>query len=160
MTNKELEQKIKELENQLTELKNAKVEDKVWKPENEEKYWFVLYDGDVYWDWWRDDDYDIFQYEQGNCFKTKEEAEEHLKKLTIQGKFKTYVREHSDKLDWENEKQDKWYVYYISKTGEFYYGTYSLTTDAFGCYASSEQILRDAIESIGGEEVAKKYLFD
>lgn len=160
MTNKELEQKIKELENQIAELKNAKVEDKVWKPDEEEKYWFVNSNGCVDWVWWHNEDYYIFDYEQGNCFKTKEEAEEHLKKLTIQGKFKTYVREHSDELDWDDGSQPKFYIYYgfdCCKINR----TYILAAKRQGTtHASSEQILRDAIEYIGGEEVAKKYLFD
>lgn len=160
MTKQELEQKIKELENQIAELKSAKVEGKVWKPKVGEKCWCVLNSGEVDWFVWKGNNRDIFRYEQGNCFKTEEEAEEHLKKLTIQGKFKTYVREHSDELDWNDEEQEKWYVYYISKTGEFNYSSYRTSRDSFGVYASSEQIIIDAIEYIGGEEVAKKYLFD
>lgn len=84
MTKQELEQKIKELENQIAELKNAKVEDKVLEPENGEKYWCVLSSGDVEWYIWHDDNaIDTFRYEQGNCFKTEEEAEFSLKYQNI-----------------------------------------------------------------------------
>lgn len=160
MTKQELEQKIKELENQIAELKNAKVEDKVWKPKEEERYWYVTSYVSVDWEWWHNENYDIFNYEQGNCFKTREEAEEHLKKLTIQGKFKTYVREHSDELDWKNSQQEKWYLDYDKKIDEIECESIIYFKKQGTTYASSEQILKDAIEYIGGEEVAKKYLFD
>ena len=53
-----------------------------WKPETDQKYYYVRGDGSVDSDIW--DDYfaiDNGRFEIGNCFKTKEEAERAVEKL-------------------------------------------------------------------------------
>lgn len=60
-----------------------------WKPEKFQKYYFSDNDGSVWYNRWDGDHIDRNRFEIGNCFKTKEEAEqaaEYLKALaTVRG---------------------------------------------------------------------------
>jgi len=47
-----------------------------WKPEDYEKYWFVLPNGKPDWDKWRCDTVDTEYHAFGNCFPTREAAEQ------------------------------------------------------------------------------------
>ena len=159
MNKQELEQKIEQLQKQLDELKNVKVDEtkKRWIPVENERYYYINGDlkiGDVIF---YDDKYDNNLIELGDCFNTKEEAQFVADKIKYNLMFKNYVEEHSEPLDWKNHQQEKWCVYY-----DYY-------NNCIGCdwrvglkiqgeiYASSKQILKDAINYVGEENV-KKYI--
>ena len=57
-----------------------------WKPEADQKYYFLNNDGSVGYNHWDGDHIDRNRFEIGNCFKTVEEAEkavEYLKALAV-----------------------------------------------------------------------------
>ena len=57
-----------------------------WKPETDQKYYFIRTSGYVYDSIWTNDSIDDGRFEIGNCFETKEEAEravEYLKALAV-----------------------------------------------------------------------------
>ena len=56
------------------------VPEKKW-PEVDDKYWLVDGYGDISWYRFSNDDINLFRLKSGNCFKTKEEAEEHYKEI-------------------------------------------------------------------------------
>lgn len=61
-------------------------ESKRWKPETDQKYYFIRTSGYVYDSIWTDDSIDNGRFEIGNCFQTEEEAEkvtEYLKALAV-----------------------------------------------------------------------------
>ncbi len=77
-----------------------------WKPEMHQVYCYVNSDGYVYGTTWTDDYFDNGRFEIGNCFQTKEEAEqvvEYLNALAI-------VR--GDATSKFVKSGDNWYVYY------------------------------------------------
>ena len=160
MTQQERENKIKELENQIEELKMAKFEEpqsKRWKPKDDKNYYVVDSHGDATICYWEDDKFDEWQYLIGNCFKIEEEAEEYKKQIEYTARYKNYVEEHSEPLNWFDDEQEKWFAFF-----NFY--TNSITTSYIiwekyqgVTYASSEQIIEDAINEIG-EDNFKKYV--
>ena len=97
---------------------------KRWKPEIDEKYFYISYEGTVCVAPWSNDDLDNWRYFIGIVFQTPQEAKEYRKKIEIQAQFKDFVEERSEKLDWGNENQDKYYLYYnyITKNiiGDYY----------------------------------------
>ena len=78
-----------------------------WKPEMSQTYYYVVGDGRVYDDTWVNDSaVDNGRFEIGNCFETKEEAEqvvEYLKALAV-------VR--GDAISKFTKDRNNWYVYY------------------------------------------------
>ena len=158
MTQQEYENKIKELEKQIEELKMAKVEEpqsKRWKPEYDETYWFL--NGGVYCEKWTDCVWDNFQYTIGNCFKTKEEAEEYKKQIEYTARYKNYIEEHSEPLDWNDYEQEKWEAHFSFYKNIIITDCNLIEKHQGVIYASSKQIIEDAIKEIG-EDNFKKYV--
>lgn len=159
MTQQEYENKIKELQDELEKLKAAKIADsgKRWKPNKYETYWLVDNCGGAGEVTWQNGDYDKWHYLTGNCFKTKKEAEEYKKQIEYTARYKNYIEEHSEPLDWNNLFSHKYCVEFISDENEFKVSWYSSLKNQGTIYASSEKIIRDAIREIG-EDNFKKYV--
>ena len=157
MTQAEKDKIIKELQEKLAEAEKIKVDNKRWKPKDGEEYWKVYSDGTVLTRSQRNDAYDKWAYLTDNCFKTKKEAEEHKKQIEYTARYKNYIEEHSEPLDWKDEDQRKYYPGVETIDNKIYvecYNTYKLQGPI---YASSEQIILDAIKEIG-EDNFKKYV--
>lgn len=160
MTQQEYENKIKELQDELEQLKAAKIEaeqPKRWRPEYDETYWMVESNGYVCHLYWNNDCSGDWHYLTGNCFKTVEEAVEHKKQIEYTARYKNYIEEHSEPIDWVNECKIKYcasYDYSINKI---------VTDDCSFCrtqgtvFASNQQVILDAIKEIG-EDNFKKYV--
>jgi len=159
MTQQEYENKIKELQDELEELKAAKIEaeqPKRWKPQCGESYWLVDEFGTKVHYTFRNDRDDKWLYLTGNCFKTAKEAEEYKKQIEYTALYNYYIEEHSEPLDWKSG-QRKWYA--ELKTDEESIevnGVYTYKQQGV-IYASSEEIIWDAIKKIG-EDNFKKYV--
>lgn len=159
MTQQEYENKIKDLEKQIEELKMAKIEEpqsKRWKPEYDDDYWYVDSFGIVKDTSRNTDSFDNWTMLTGNCFKTKEEAEEHKKQIEYTARYKNYIEEHSEPLDWENDNQRKYFACYNFYKEEISCD-YCYEFLSFDIYASSVEIILDAIKEIG-EDNFKKYV--
>lgn len=153
----ELKEKLTKLEAELKESKEPK--GKRWKPEYNNIYWHITTGGNFRCWEWEDDDIDEFRYLTQNCFETEEEAEEHKKEIETYFKFKNYVEEHSEPVDWNNDCQQKFRYYYSFDEEDICCGFDIFLKYQGAIYASSVEILKDAIDYIGGKEVAKRYLF-
>lgn len=144
--------------------KANKPKNKVWKPEENETYYYSYSDGSV--------NHDIFhhcnvtgdyvhenRYAMGNCFKTREEAEFTLEKQKVIMELKRFALEHNDKeIDWNNIEQRKCFLSYQHDKNiifiDFYY-----SVQIYNIYFTSEEIAQAAIKEIG-EERLKKYYFE
>lgn len=162
MTQQEYENKIKELEKQIEELKTAKIEEsqlKRWKPKEKanETYYLVTTNGEISNTRWLNDNFDKWLYLTDNCFKTKEEAEEYKKQIEYTARYKNYIEEHSEPIDWKNKEQSKFCVRYDNTVEMFMVDEYTYYSYQGTIYASSEQIIEDAIKEIG-EDNFKKYV--
>lgn len=131
---------------------------KVWKPEDNEKYFYVSGRGVINICRWINDTTDNGCYEIGNCFKTKEEAEFALEKVKVETELRRFAEENNEhEIDWKNKKQEKWFIFYNCKEeiiNPIYLYDFYICNICF----TSEEIARQAIKSIG-EERLKKYYF-
>lgn len=161
MTLEECKNEIKELKERLEKLEAEKIEKpqqlKRWKPEYNERYNIIDDNGETCDLRWDDDRYDNWRYLIGNCFKTEEEAEEYKKKIEYTARYKNYIEEHSEPIDWEDKEQEKYYPTFDSSQIEYQYSRFYKQQGII--YASSEQILEDAIKEIG-EDNFKKYVLE
>lgn len=158
MTRAEYEKKKAELEKQLEELEKEEIIDIRWKPNINKRYYYVSDFGVVHSVWFNDDKYDEWLYITGNCFKTKEEAEEYRKKLETYYKFKNYIEERNEPIDWENGDQEKWYIYVdFCKNINIEFDPFLKQQGTI--YATSEQLIKDAIEYVGEDNI-KKYILE
>ena len=160
MTQQEYENKIKELQDELEQLKAAKIEAeqlKRWKPKCYDEYYYVDSCGIVDNNKWLEDDADEWRYLTGNCFETEEEAEEYKKQIEYTARYKNYIEEHSEPLDWKDFEQAKYYTEFNYDRGQINIDYYCYYKSQGTIYASSEQIIWDAIKEIG-EDNFKKYV--
>lgn len=160
MTQQEYENKIKELQDKLERLKAAKIEaeqPKRWKPKGDEEYWGVDYNGLIFKNSCGNDDVDNWCYLTGNCFKTKEETEYYKKQIEYTARYKNYIEEHSEPLDWNNRNQIKYSAWFGFTSKEVHTEQTAQGKHQGAIYASSEQIILDAIKEIG-EDNFKKYV--
>ena len=161
MTQQEYENKIKELQDELEELKAAKIEaeqPKRWKPSQNQAYFTVEIDGQVECVSGYPDEVIEWDFLIGNCLKTKEEAEERKKQIEYTARYKNYIEEHSEPLVWKNYDQCKLFVGFDYVTEKIEVGYTSFAKNQGVIYASSEQIIRDAIEEIGKDNFNKYVL--
>ncbi|MFR1944936.1 MAG: hypothetical protein ACLS20_06520 [Faecalimonas umbilicata] len=131
----------------------------VWKPEGNEKYFFVSGCGVINSCKWINDTTDNGYYEIGNCFKTKEEAEFALEKRRVEVELHRFAEENNEcKIDWKDENQNKYYMYYNNVTGEIEDSVLYRSKIAGVVYFSSIKILEQAIQVIGKGRLKKYYL--
>lgn len=135
---------------------------KVWKPMNDEMYFFINPDNPsgVDYCYCTESDFDERVYAVGNCFQTKEAIEFALEKLKVIAEMKKYIVEHDDvDLDWNNCEQEKWYIKYYHDTDDID-ADYNMCTQIVdnSLYASSSEILEAMIEEIGQDRI-KRYYF-
>lgn len=149
LSEKEREQLIKIIKKSNRSKRN------IWKPEYDEWYFYVSGYGIVGSNVWINDYIDNGYYEIGNCFKTEEEAKFALEKLKVETELRRFAEENNEyEIDWENDAQEKWFIYYCDKI--CLYQTYiTMRNDV---YFSSKKIAKQAIDYIGEERLKKYYL--
>lgn len=131
---------------------------KVWKPEDNEKYFYVSGRGVINICRWINDTTDNGCYEIGNCFKTKEEAEFALEKAKVEAELRRFAEENNEyEIDWEDDDQKKWFIYYNCDTKKIDI-IYNTVLKTHCIHFSSKEITKQAIDYIG-EERLKKYYF-
>jgi len=165
MNKEELQNKISEVEKMLCELKDE-LEDmeekeaekgKIWKPADDETYWYVDLDGEICKSASIRMCFDTYTINFGNCYPTKEKAEFEANREKYTRLFRRYVEQHSEPLDWGNVYQDKYYCYYRHNSRTIEFSNAAGIQDAFIIYASSEEVLKEAIDFIG-EDNFKRFI--
>ena len=103
------------------------IQSKRWKPEEDETFWYVDDDGDVDVDvghsYRADDETDKYRYKTGNCYRTEKEVETALARIIALADVREYILDNDlqvDNVDWSDEEQDKWVIYYDHDDSEFY----------------------------------------
>ena len=121
MINKELLEKIARLETELAEVKEMAEAmkkradgDGLFKPEDGEKYWYILGSPVVYESQWENHPIDHDRYSIGNYFPTQQAAEDTVRALKLIQK----ARESQNGFvpDWKNSKQKKYSLRLYSGT--------------------------------------------
>lgn len=115
---KELEKELKKYKDRCNELEKiidenltSVVERRV---EAGEKYYFIYNDGSTDCDWEELNELDTCRYEIGNYFKTEEEAKKAVEKMKTYTQLKKIALRlnKGEKIDWTNNDQAKYYIYY------------------------------------------------
>lgn len=155
------EMTLKEIQEQLgyeVEIIAEKEEkSKVWKPKDEEDYWFVDSHGDIKFDYWGSYPFEENLYAIGNCFRTEEEAELYRRKLLVTAELKRFAEEHNGKIDWNDFNQRKYCFCFNSAKKEIVID-YWWIAKMESVYFSSQEIAQRALETIGAERIKKYYL--
>lgn len=158
MNKTELQQKIVDMEKQLAELKKEleKKDKGIWKPATGEKYYYLSTYGVVNHEL-NTTDTDYAKVEFGNYYKTKEEAEKMATYLKYTNLLRKYVEEHSEPIDWGND-EPKYSIWYDTDRNIFHTEGDDCYPQQGTIYASSEEVLKEAIDFVGEENI-KKYIF-
>lgn len=153
MKRNEYEAKLKSLTEEIEKLKKVEIEeDEVWKPEINENYYLVSGNGTIKKAKWIPCGLDVFRFDNGNVFKTEEEAEFEAERMNVYRKLRQYS---------SNRKlcKDYFYIGYdIFKKGIVYVKV-SNSIIRYGdlCFESKE-VAEKAVEFVGKEKVLKYYL--
>ena len=140
--------------------KASKPKNKVWKPEENETYYYSYSYGNIDEDTWDSANEDRNRYALGNCFKTKEEAEFALERQKVITELKRFALEHNDKeIDWSNRCQNKHFLYFNHDKNRTCISACTYFQYAQCIYYTSIEIARAAIQEIGEERI-KKYYFE
>nr|DAH61747.1 MAG TPA: hypothetical protein [Caudoviricetes sp.] len=134
------------------------VERKRWKPEDNEKYWFITDYGTVNYTLFMPKiQNDNMRFKNYNCFPTREQAELETEKILVRRRLEDIARRlnKSRTIDWNNYEQAKHCI-------ELYKN--NIITNFYSCHKSQgttyclDGDFKDiAIQEIG-EERLKKYL--
>lgn len=136
-------------------------ENKVWKPKKVESYWYICNAGNIVDDRNDNTKTDEDRFSIGNCYKTQEEAKHMVEKLKVIKELKDFALENNEEeIDWNNEEQKKYSFNYNLRSKEFYFITnLCIKESPASVYFTSEELAKQAIETIGEERI-KKYYFD
>lgn len=164
LSQEEYERRIKELQDELEELKKVKVEDnkpkkgEIWKPDlKTQEYYYYIGDFGTAKTYRANCPNDDIRISDGNFYKTEEEAKHQANVQKYTNLFRKYVEEHSEPLDW-NSGTYKYYVYYSFWSNQIKIDYYYSSKTQGVIYASSSEVLEDAIEFVGKENVIKYVL--
>lgn len=165
MTKKELENKISDLEKQIIELKGElEKEDgkipvgEIWKPKEGESYvCYSIFTDDYCKELNTCTNFDIRVMNSGIAYPTEEKAEFEANREKYTRLFRQYVEQHSEPLDWKFYKQPKYLIKCYEDKFTFDYNISA--PKPFVIYASSIQVLKDAVDFVGEENV-KKYILE
>lgn len=152
----QLKQQLEEISKKIAELEKPKKE--IWMPKVGQDYWYITDAGTVADASYDEDNFDNEVCDWGNFFKTEAEAEYQAKVQKYTNLFRKYVEEHSEKLDWGNVEQEKYYLYFAVEEKEIYFDCEFYYKQQGTIYAGSKEVLQEAISFVGKENVLKYVL--
>ena len=101
----ELEEKVKELMKEIETLKQQeKTEEFEYPFEEDEQYWVLYQDGDINYGTWNNYEIDTKRYDQGNIFKTEQEAERERDKRALLTRFRQFRDKCNE--EWKQKRED------------------------------------------------------
>ena len=129
-----------------------------WKPKEHEIFYSVDSFGDVYTQFF--DSGDSFVKEllsRLNCFQTKEQAQVEFEKILVRRQLEDIAKRlnKGEKVDWRDDSQPKFYLYYNCCSENIKYGIYYHSKIAGVVYCLTEKLLDIAKEEIGEERLIK-----
>ena len=151
-----LKQQLEEISKKIAELEKSKEE--IWKPEIGDDYWYIAGIGSVADACDDEDDFDNAVFACGNFYKTEAEAEYQAKVQKYTNLFRKYVEEHSEPLDWGCDDKCKYCSHYDYRNCQIYFDCAYCHKQQGTIYASSQEVLQEAISFVGEENVIKYVL--
>ena len=152
----EILKEIEELKNKIAELeKEIKKENSGrWKPERNDKYFYISAHAEVCDDKWEEYEGDNDRYSIGNCFRTKKGAEFAVEKLKVIAELKDY--EEQDAV-WD-ERNSHYYILFDAKDRKILTCETKLWIPQGAIFFKSEENAKKAIETVGEDRI-RKYIF-
>ena len=139
-------------EEQLQQLGIEVGKDKRWRAEENAVYYFTTDTGKVGVSREYLMDVDNIRYDTHNYFKTKEEAEEYAKVLEIKRQLIKFADEHNG----ADSSQRKWFItYHTNSLDGIALSSSANTRNAETIYFSSKEIAKQAIDTIGTDNIIK-----
>lgn len=161
MTNEELRQEIEQLKQVITEMRINWLESKgetipyqVKIPTDLENYYTIDIDGSIEGLYGYTNEIRVLFYLRGLAFKTKTEAEQHLKKSMLLFKLRKWAEEHADGWipNWKDFDEEKCTVMYDNEDKKFdTYETYIYRDFTKLPVFKSEEIAEQFIKEFGEE---------
>ena len=149
---KEVVEVLNKYNKKLNDVTDCDVLTKVYKPKENEEYYYIDEEGVIDNTYWNSSHSDELSYKIGNTFKTKAHAELELEKLKIWTKLKRYAEEHNPvPLDWDDENQIR-YCPYIDETKDIQLDSENIAIFSPLQIFTSYQVCEDAVRYIGGIE--------
>ena len=112
---KQHELKLNELKEEIDKTEQEENSSNKMPFEKGDEYYYICRAREIDFDKWDNDEIDMWKLNQGNAFKTEEEAEDKLFQLTLEGKAREFRRINNcdvSEEDWKNMNKNKYYIYY------------------------------------------------
>lgn len=134
------------------EMKEKKDEKKKgrWRAENGNEFWYVSEKEKTCFDEDERLDRHNWCYKTGNYFQTQEQVQKYLEYLNAMASVKEYIVENDMEFqpDWNNIKQEKYYVAFDCEEKELYFSYYSRIRTSeqlpnLSCIKHCKQLIKD-----------------
>ena len=156
MTKEEIKKEIAECEEKLANLREKldkpEYGGKRWKPKKNEEYYHIYPNGKID-RFFFDSGYDANVCTQGNCFKTKEEAEFEVERRKVIAELSDYAE--GDEAVWDGTT-GHWQIYYSFLFNRLSYNICFTRTETL--YFPSREAAEAAVKAVGEDRVKKYYL--
>ena len=157
---KEFNEKVEQLRDEfISKLEDDKKEFELTYPEHEETLYYISNANanicDIYF--FDNDKFSKTVFEHGLYFKTKEEAEQHLKEQRLLFKLHQWAKLKNDgwELDWEDDSQEKVFIYCFKNLKEnlelTYKRTWNINKFTKLPYFKTQEIAQECIDVFGDE---------
>lgn len=143
-------------EKQLKQLGIKLPENKIWRANKGELYYFVSSCGNTCDDNDYYHNYDDFRYDSHNYFKTEEDAEKYACVLETEMLLHQYADEHNEDMPWDGRCRH-YFIYFNVDSNVINTDYFTSTKEARTIYFSSREIAQAAIKEIGEKRI-KDYL--
>lgn len=121
---KTINEEIAELRKRLDELERQQSKGGVFVPADKQEHWYIDEYGQINTTWWSGERSDKIRLETGNCYPTKQAAEQ----VVLNRKIHRFLQEQTNFVaDWNNSLQNKsWLIYnYANKEWDSFFGRYN-----------------------------------
>lgn len=154
MTDKELIEKLK--------LENQEKENKRWRAKIHDSYFYINDFGYADGCHETNAEVDNYRYKIRNYFTTEEGAEEYQEVMNTYYDLMDLAEELNKgrKIDWNNDRQQKFYIYFDFKRNKFVQSYTYVTKDIGQIYCLNENIIGIATEKIGTNKLIKLFTYE
>lgn len=156
MNAEELKKRIEELQKQVALLEGGC---KRWKAGYGETYYYICSDGDIFFNTERNNKFSTTNYNLGNYFQTKEEAKKTFEKIKIYTQLKDLALRlnKGEEINWENNNQIKYYIYYDNSCKKIYTNYIYYNKNIGQIYCLDQNFLDIALKGIGEANLKKLF---
>ena len=156
-----LKQQLEAAQNEITKLQQAiekaEAENDVW-PKDGDEYWYISSLGSCAVDTFsKSNNFDAMRIAIGNCYKTKEEAEQAVEKMKVMTELKRLAdkswKEAGVEIDWSDRHTPKYFVRWDVEYDSFLIDNNYNIKNINDIYFHSEEKAKEAIDKIGEERL-------